>query len=107
MERISDTSVTRDPIPTRYIAERCIAESRKKIKNTRAENQNPRKISARLTRIEAIAMMNMTINPNGRRVEADLAQQKAADGDPDDIKIPTRMALLKTVLRHCRNVRTS
>lgn len=82
-------------------------QTRKGDRKSRGEYLNQGSTVTRLTRMEAIQMMKVKTSPTGRKVEAITAKQRTADGCPDEMGIPTRMAILETRPLQYQNVWTS
>lgn len=71
------------------------------------ESLNRRSTMTRLTRMEAMQRMTVTISTTGRRVKAIAARRATADGCPSEIRIPTRAVFRETSPPHYWNVWTS
>lgn len=107
MERISDTMAQGKSIPTRTVAERDDARRKWAIEILVTEKLEPRGTVTRLARTAVIPMRTATTSPTRRRVEVFVGKQRIANEYPDEIEIPTRMALLKTLSQLYRYARTS
>lgn len=85
MNCISDTSATRDPVPTRTVAKKDVSKGQSAIEHPVAEDIDQSKTVTHLTRMEATPMMNATISPIERTVKAIAANESTANGYPDEI----------------------
>lgn len=95
----------RDPILAKTIAESDIAKRKMAKEIPAASNLNRKNAVTNQTQMGAIPMMAGTIISNVRTFEANAADQRAADGCPENVERLTQIVPLWTQPPHYRKVR--